>query len=137
MMNQPVKISRIISICLLLLTGINAIIAGALFMLDPSGKKMGMSTSYLSYSPFSTFLIPGITLFVVNGLLNIIAAIACIRKYKHYPTLIILQGLLLSGWIIVQVIWVKDFNALHFVMLSIGVLLLADGILIKKQMKIL
>lgn len=135
-MNKLIKISRSISISFLLLTGINAIIAGLLFIIDPSGKKMGMSTSYLSHSPFSTFLIPGITLFLVNGLLNIITAVTTINKYKHYPVLILLQGLFLTGWIIVQVIWVKDFNALHLTMLSIGIVLIANGIILKRELNV-
>lgn len=135
-MNKLIKFSRSISISFLLLTGINAIIAGLLFIIDPSGKKMGMSTSYLYHSPFSTFLIPGITLFLVNGLLNIITAITTINKYKHYPVLILLQGLFLTGWIIVQVIWVKDFNALHLTMLSIGIVLIANGIILKRELNV-
>ncbi|MBA4242158.1 MAG: hypothetical protein C0448_15645 [Sphingobacteriaceae bacterium] len=135
-MNSFVKISRIVTIFLLLFTGVNAIVAGILFVIDPSGKKIGMSTSYLSHSPFSTFLIPGLTLLVVNGLLNIIASIICIKKHKHYPVFIIVQGLLLSGWIIIQVMMVKDFNLLHFVMLSIGLLLIANGLFLKFYLKV-
>lgn len=131
-----VKASRIISISLLFLTGVNALIAGVLFMIDPSGKKIGMSISYLSHSPFSTYLIPGITLFFVNGLLNIMTAIICINKYGYYPVLIIIQGLFLSGWIIAQVIWVRDFNALHFTMLSIAIVLMANGFLLKRLLNV-
>lgn len=135
-MNNLVKISRIVSISLLLFTGVNAIVAGILFVIDPSGKKIGMSTSYLLHSPFSSFLIPGLTLLVVNGLLNIITAILCINKYKYYPVFIIVQGLLLSGWIIIQVMMVRDFNLLHFVMLSIGLLLIANGLFLKFYLKV-
>jgi hypothetical protein len=123
------KISRVVSICLLFLTGINAIIAGILFIIDPTGKKMGMSISYLSNSPFPDFLIPGITLFVVNGLMNVIVAILSIKKYKCFPSLIILQGLVLSGWILIQVILVNDFNGLHFLMLFIGIVLMIFGLI--------
>lgn len=130
-MKKLFKISRVVSICLLFFTGINAIIAGLLFMIDPTGEIMGMSITYLSNSPFSSFLIPGITLFVVNGLMNIIVAILTLKNYRYFPILIIIQGLLLSGWIVIQVIFVRDFNALHFTMLSIGILLLISGIILK------
>lgn len=133
-MNKFFKILRITSICLLLFTGINAIIAGVLFIMDPTGNKMGMSTSYLSHSPFLTFLIPGITLFVVIGVLSIVTAISSIKKHQHYPYLIMLQGLLLSGWILIQVSWIKDFNWLHAVMLSIGILLMVNGVLLKRAL---
>jgi hypothetical protein len=123
--------ARIIAIILLSLTGINAIIAGLLFIIDPSGEKMGMLVNYLKHSPFQTFLIPGITLFIVNGIMNCIAAIAIIKKHTYFPELILLQGLLLSGWIIVQVMMVSDFNWLHALMLTIGILLLCLGMILK------
>ncbi|GCC51771.1 hypothetical protein SanaruYs_20000 [Chryseotalea sanaruensis] len=134
-MKKLFKISRILSICLLLLTGINGIIAGILFIVDPTGKKMGMSTSYLSNSPFLNYLIPGITLLIVNGLMNVIVAILTIRKRKYYASLIIVQGLLLSGWIIIQVILVRDFNGLHFSMLSISVALITLGVILRGAFK--
>jgi hypothetical protein len=133
-MNKLFPFLRISSIVLLFLTGINALIAGILFIIDPTGGKMGMSISYLSHSPFTTFLIPGITLFIVNGLLNVNAAVYSIKKSRHFPILIIIQGLLLSGWILIQVILVRDFNMLHFSMLSIGIILLVLGIILKHQM---
>ncbi|MBL7882921.1 MAG: hypothetical protein JNL69_02555, partial [Bacteroidia bacterium] len=69
-----IRILKIISISLLVLTAINAAVAGVLFIIDPSGQKMGMSISYIKDSPFKSFLIPGIVLLIVNGLLNFIAA---------------------------------------------------------------
>jgi len=124
------------SIILLFFTGVNAIIAGTLFMIDPTGSKMGMSTAYLSNAPFVNFLIPGITLFVINGLMNVLTAILTLKNYKHFPNLIILQGLLLSGWIIIQVIWVRDFNGLHFAMLFIGLVLIVLGLALKGKMQV-
>lgn len=134
-MEKRLKIVRILAICLLLLTAVNALIAGILFVSDPSGQKMGMSTAYLASSPFSTYLIPGWILLVVNGLMNVIAAAACIIRSKHYPFFVILQGILLSGWIIIQVILVKDLNVLHYSMLSIGLLLTFCGIILQKHPK--
>ncbi len=57
---------RYSSISLLLLTAVNATVAGVLFILDPSGHKMGMSVSYIENSPFNSYLIPGIVLAIVN-----------------------------------------------------------------------
>ena len=134
-MKRLFSILRISSICLLLFTGINAVTAGFLLITDPSGKSMGMSVSYLKFSPFSSFLIPGIILFVVNGLMNFYAAIACIKYARHFPYVTMLQGVLLSGWICIQVMMVKDFNGLHFSMLLIGILLFLLGLLVKSLFK--
>lgn len=132
-MNRLFNSSRIIAIVLLLVTGINGIVAGLLFILAPDGSMMGMSTEYLSNAPFSNYLIPGITLFVINGLMNIMAALATIKKHRKFPLLIILQGILLSGWIIIQVEMVRDFNPLHTTMLSIGLCLCLLGIVLKSK----
>lgn len=130
---MPFKTLKITSVTLLLLVSVNAFIAGGLFILDPTGSRMGMSTSYLVHSPFKTFLVPGITLFVVNGLLNLITAVLTLKNHRYYPFLILMQGVMLAGWIIIQVLLVKDFNALHFSMLLIGVFLLTAGILLKTR----
>lgn len=135
-MDKRYRIIRISVIFLLFLTGLNALVAGLLFMIEPSGQLMGMSTLYLTNSPFSTFLIPGIILFFVNGVLNILAAILTIKKHKKFPTLIIIQGILLSGWILIQVALVRDFNPLHFIMVTIGVLLIVLGLYLKTRCKL-
>jgi hypothetical protein len=67
--------------------------------------------------------------------MNVIAATACTIRLRHYPLLVILQGVLLSGWIIIQVILVKDLNILHYSMLSIGLLLTCCGIILQKHPK--
>lgn len=105
---------RLLAIVLLFVMGVNALAAGYSFMMAPSGKDVGLSARYLQFSPFTNFFIPGLVLFLLNGVLSIFAAISIIRKTKHYPQLIFLQGLILGGWIVIQVIMVRDFNWLHF-----------------------
>lgn len=108
---------RMAAIVLLLVIGINALAAGYSFMAEPSGKDIGISTDYLKTSPFTNFFIPGLVLFIFNGVLSIIAAICAIRKAKRHPQLILLQGLILGGWIVVQIIMVRNFNWMHLVCL--------------------
>lgn len=129
-MNRFVRVGTLV---LLFLTGLNALVAGGLFVLDPSGAKMGMTTDYLNTSPFDTFLIPGTVLFFVNGMLNILAAVSVIQNKPYAKQFVVLQGFLLVGWIVVQVWMVRDINPLHIVMFSIGILLIAGGLLLKKN----
>ena len=117
------------SISLLLLTAINATVAGVLFILDPSGHKMGMSVSYIKDSPFNSYLIPGIVLLIVNGLMNFIAAYFVFKKKPSASLLVIIQGILLSGWIVIQVIMVKDISPLHIIMFTLGAILTMSGFL--------
>ena len=122
---NKLKTARLVAILLMFLTGINALVAGLLFITDPSGAKMGMTTGYLKHAPFQNFLIPGIVLFTANGLLNIGGAVMVIRKSPWQQIAVFLQGVLLCGWIVIQVIMVRDINPLHIIMLSIGFTLIA------------
>ena len=127
---------RFTSISLLLITAINAAVAGVLFILDPSGHLVGMNVSYIKDSPFSSYLIPGIVLLIVNGLLNFIAAYYVFKKRPFASLLVTIQGILLSGWIVIQVIMVKDISLLHIIMFTIGTILTILGILLLKLIRI-
>lgn len=121
------KAIRITAIILLVIVSINALVAGYLFIIDPSGSKMKIPVSYLQHSPFSNFLVPGIVLFLVNGILSLVAAMATILKLKIYPALIVWQGILLLGWIVAQIILLQHFNFLHLLMGTIALSLFVLG----------
>jgi len=59
------KLPRNILLLLLGILGLGAIGGGAAFIISPDGKLMGMPLSVLNRSPFSSFLFPGIILFLV------------------------------------------------------------------------
>ena len=101
-----------------------------LFIIDPSGHGMGMSVSYIKDSPFTSYLIPGIVLLIVNGFLNFIAAYFVVKKKVFAPFWVITQGILLSVWIVIQVIMVKDISVLHIIMFTIGIVLTISGFLL-------
>lgn len=69
------------AIALLVLTGLNALAAGAAFMVEPSGSGMGMTTDYLKYSPFRDFFFPGLLLFRFIGLFSVVVAFLTVKKY--------------------------------------------------------
>jgi hypothetical protein len=122
-------IVKVICFVLLLVNGLGALYGGFLLMLDPSGSKMQMPLSYLEHSPFSNYLIPGIILFIVNGLFSFVTIMTILFKNVHYYWFVIIQGLLLSGWILFQIILVRIFYApLHATFLIIGLCLIGCGL---------
>ncbi len=127
------KSFKLVVIILLILTAINALIAGGMFIFDPSGQKMGMTTDYLQFSPFESFLIPGIVLFTVNGILNLFAAFLAIGKHYRANMMILFQGILLCGWIFMQVLLVRVINPLHVIMFVIGLVFIFYGIIFHKK----
>jgi hypothetical protein len=38
---------------------LSAFVAGAMFMMEPSGRLMGMTVETLARSPFGSYLVPG------------------------------------------------------------------------------
>jgi hypothetical protein len=107
---------------------LNALAAGYSMIVEPTGKDLGMSVeTVLQYSPFTSFLIPGITLFLTIGLLSIVTIFFVFRRWKNHDLMIIAQGFIISGWIFFQVIFLKEFNWLHAVVGSIGIYTIAWG----------
>ncbi|MBL4931653.1 hypothetical protein [Clostridium paridis] len=103
-----------------LIVGIGAMAGGLEAILNPQ-SPMGMPTTTLKNSPFTNFLIPGIILFVVIGLGNIISALVFIFKTKLQGYISGVISFALVIWIIVQCIMLNDIVFLHVLFFSIGV----------------
>ncbi len=74
------KTTRNILVSLLTFLSIGALFGGAVLIISPSGKLIGMPLSLLDKSPFSNFLIPGIILFIVIGLIPCGLVFALLKK---------------------------------------------------------
>ena len=72
--------ARNVLLFLLALLGSGAIFGGGVLIASPSGKLFGMPLFLLEHSPFHDFLIPGIILFMVLGIVPIVVTIALIKK---------------------------------------------------------
>lgn len=117
----------ITSILLLLATAINALIAGYVFISDPSGSALNTNITILKFSPFSNFLIPGIILFTVIGIFSLAAFLILIFRFERLYNFVMLQGAFISGWITLQIIFLRSFNFLHILFLAVGILLFVFG----------
>lgn len=106
---------RIIAIVWLVIIGLNALAAGYSFMAEPTGKDLGIPLSYLQFSPFDNYFIPGMFLFTTIGIFCMIAAFMGFKKHSLFPHALFVQGCILFGWIIIQIALVRDINALHVV----------------------
>jgi hypothetical protein len=72
-----------LTIFLLLLNGIGAIYGGLNLIIYPDGSSFHMPLYILEDSPFHSFLIPGVILFVANGLSSIFVLSAILFKQKN------------------------------------------------------
>lgn len=126
--------AKILAILLLLVNGIGAVYGGFQMITDPTGSKLQMPLTFLKYSPFEDYLIPGIILLVINGIFSFVAVATIVLKSQKYPWFIIIQGILLTGWIVIQIILLRTFYApMHLTFLVIGLYLVGCGLYLKKK----
>jgi hypothetical protein len=127
------KVPRFIILFLLILNGLGAIFAGYCFIREPNGLLIGMDKSILVHSPFKDFLIPGLILFVFNGLTSLIVLWQLLRNATYLGYFLFIQGCLSCGWIIVQMIMLRSFNILQIIFGLIGFVFFATGYFLLKR----
>lgn len=112
--------------------GLSGLAGGFGLISDPTAASLGMELSWLEGTPFRNFLIPGIVLFVINGIGNSVAAILSIRKTRYFEMTGIFLGAIMMTWIISQVAFIGYKNFLQPLYFSTGLIQTLLGIIIYK-----
>ena len=105
-----------------LFIGLGAVGGGLVLILDPSGSNLGITLEELKRTPFSTFLVPGIVLLVVNGLGSLVGAAASFMRHRYAGEIAMALGIFLVAWIMLQVYWFSGFHWLHALYFGSGLL---------------
>ncbi len=106
---------------------LGAIGGGGVLIISPTGELIGLPLSELKNSPFNSYLIPGIILFSVLGLVPVLLIIALLRKPEfklaeqfnlfkdmHWSwTFSIYIAFTLIGWIQIQMVFLQSVHWLH------------------------
>ncbi|MCQ1531200.1 hypothetical protein [Lutispora saccharofermentans] len=105
---------------ILCFVGVGALFGGMLGITDPYGVSFGMSTELLRRGPFTSFLIPGLFLFIVIGLGHLAAFVFVKRRMKLHPYISGAAGCILMAWIMIQCYMLQAINILHVIFFMIG-----------------
>lgn len=105
-------------------------IAGAYALIWLEG--MGMPLSFLSDSPFRSFVVPGIILGLVVGGGSLFAAIASIARWRVRPEAVAVSGFGLIIWIFTEMYIIKAVNWMQILYFGLGTLILVFLILLQK-----
>jgi hypothetical protein len=124
---------RSIAMTIVFFNGIGALASGYLFMSDPSGNRIGLNTGLLIHSPFEDFFFPGLILFVLNGVFSGITFTLSMINHEKADTFILIQGIILSGWIFIQIIMLKMMHPMHLILGACGILLTYYGVMKLKK----
>ena len=118
--NQRImKLLNGFAVALHLFIGIGALAGGLACIVDPN-NPLGAPSSMLEGSPFSSFLIPGLVLFTLFGIGNLVQLIFMWKKVWWRS---LGEGILGGGmviWIVVQVLIIDSIVFLHIAFLAIG-----------------
>jgi menaquinone-dependent protoporphyrinogen oxidase len=112
---------------LCLVTAVTAIGGGATLALRPDGSLMEASPAMLSFSPFSSFLVPGLLLLIVIGFGNAFASFVVARRLRSAPYVAALAGAALFIWISVEMILLRTLHWLQFAYLAVAALILFEA----------
>lgn len=140
---MKINLTRNIFLILLGFLGLGAIGGGGALIISPGGELLEMPLSTLENSPFKSFLIPGIFLFTVLGLIPLLLIIALIKKPKsklaeqincfkdmHWAwTYSIYTGFILIIWIQLQIVFIHDIHWLHTFYIFWAILIIFTGLL--------
>lgn len=121
------KILRILTILLLLFNGTGALFGGWSLITDPTGQDLQLPQQLLEHSPFSDFFIPGIVLFTCIGIFSLIVMFWLTMQWKYHALLLIIKGLLVTGWISIQMILIRELSYLQGIFIAIGIFFILTG----------
>lgn len=122
-----------LAMALLAFNAAGAIPGGLSLILHPDGSALDLSMELLAHSGFATYLIPGWILLLFNGIFSIITLVLTMRQSNHFGWFISVQGAVLTGWIVIQVILLQFVWFLHVVMGIVGLALGLTGWLINRR----
>jgi hypothetical protein len=97
---------------------------------EPSGANLGFVVEWLSKSPFSDYLIPGLVLSVVIGVGSLAGGVLSIFRYRHAGKIAAVLGAFLMIWILAQVWWIGLTIWLQPLFFGSGMVELALGLLL-------
>ena len=124
------KETRIVAIVALMFLGLSGVIGAIPLIVNPGGEPWSMPQSLLQYSPFRSYLVPGIILLVANGLLSVWALWLTVSRRPGYGWWVIAQGVVLLGWLIVEVAMLRLMVWPHYLYGAVAMALVISGIAI-------
>ncbi len=92
-----------IAAALQVVVGLAAIPIGLQLMMDANGAPLGLPQAWIDATPFGSWLVPGLFLFAMNGIGQLVAAAVIVMRHPLAPWLTGALGVGLMIWIAVQV----------------------------------
>ncbi len=116
---------------LLSFIAITATVSGILMISQPDGSILKLKPELLAGSPFSNYLVPGILLACVVGVVNLVAVFLNMMRHRQRYNAAIAGGAVIITWILVQVMMIGTIHWLHILYFSAGILVVLGAYQLK------
>jgi hypothetical protein len=130
---KVIKNARPLAVAALGFLGLSGIAGGIGLIAQANGEPFGLTQSLLQYSPFHSYLIPGVILFVANGLLTLFVLWLTLRRHPGYGWWVAAQGCVLLGWLIVEMVMLRMAMWAHYLYGAVAVALLVAGMTMARK----
>ena len=128
------KSMRVATMILLAFLGAGSVVGAVPMILWPYKTQWNLlPVSVLQYSPFHSFLIPGIILLVANGLMSFWVLRLVIARRSSYGLWIAFQGCVLLGWLVVECWMIRAIGGAHYFYAGIATALIALGLAMRNS----
>lgn len=127
------KKARTAAIAALVFLGLSGIVGGVGLIAQANGEPFTLPQSLLQHSPFHSYLIPGIILFVANGLLSLSVLWLTLRRHPGYGWWVTAQGCVLLGWLIVEIVMLRMAMWAHGFYGLVGLALIVAGMTLTRE----
>lgn len=114
---------RTLLFLLISFVAVTSIFSGLLMMSSPDGTLLHLPINVLKDTSFKDFLIPGILLTIIVGGVNLVAALYNLQRRSNRYNWAIAGGIIISGWIVTQMLLIQAAHWLHFLYLGVGILI--------------
>lgn len=126
-LSRPLTVDALLTALVVL--GVSALVGGAGLVYDPSGAAMGLPGFLLLGSPFDDYLVPGLVLFGVLGLLPLAVGYALHRRHPVAWPGVLVVGVAVLAWFAVQSRVIGWGYPLQWAYLLVGVAILLLALL--------
>ena len=125
---QEPRPTRWLLATLCLSTAIMAVTGGVVLIASPDGALVDTPTSWLSHSPFSSFLWPGLLLLLVVGVGNAIAGWSIVWDGVRANAWAFAGGAALLVWIVAEMVMLRTVNVLQLAFFGIAVVIMTEAL---------
>lgn len=104
-------------------TAVFAIPVGWSFLMDQTGRAIGIPQGWIEATPFGSYFLPGLLLIGMNGFAMLAAAALAVRRHRLAPWLTGTLGVGMIIWILVEIVTLPETMILTWVFLAVGLAL--------------